>query len=88
METARYKKRSSQVLWERIQIVKKRLPADRVERILKAYPQYDTMKGGLKLRNVLAGASLDLTIIEILEEIANAYESEQTEESARRMAGA
>lgn len=78
-------KKTSDILKQRVSSCKKILPTNWRQRIIKLAPEYDSLRGARLMDNVFKLRSSDLTLTELMEFVANAY---QEEKKARSLAKA
>lgn len=57
-------------LKERVKVVRTKLPKGYRDLFFAAYPQYDSYRGAQLVNNVLVGQATDITVTELLEELA------------------
>jgi hypothetical protein len=69
-------KSAAQAFYEEVQQLKPRLPKDWKLRLVLKNPQYDSYKGGVLLHNIINCKSTDPTVLQLLKEIIEEFETE------------
>jgi hypothetical protein len=75
--TARPRETATQAFYREVSELKPRLPKDWKNRFVQKYPDYDTIRGGVILHNVINGASTDAVVLAGIREIISDYETQK-----------